>query len=63
MARLESAVAVHLNGLGCWLEVSTNRLAWVKLPRGYLSQLYTLRVRAGCVRSLLVNRIGGPASA
>lgn len=63
MARLESAVAVHSNGLGCWLGVSTNRLAWVKVPRGYLSQLHTLRVGAGYVRSLRVNRIGGPASA
>jgi len=39
------------------------RLNRVKVPKGYLSQLYTLRVHAEYVRGLLVNRSGGPSGA
>jgi hypothetical protein len=38
------------------------RLHRLKVPHGYLSQLYTLRVHADFVRGLLVARGAGPAS-
>jgi TRAP-type uncharacterized transport system substrate-binding protein len=37
------------------------RLNRVKVPNGYLAQLYTLRLHAEYVRRLLVDRSGGPA--
>jgi hypothetical protein len=36
------------------------RLNRVKVPKAYLSQLYTLRLHADYVRGLLVGRSGGP---
>jgi TRAP-type uncharacterized transport system substrate-binding protein len=38
------------------------RLNRVKVPKAYLSQLYTLRLHADYVRGLLVSRSGGPQS-
>jgi TRAP-type uncharacterized transport system substrate-binding protein len=38
------------------------RLNRVKVPKAYLSQLYTLRLHADYVRGLLVGRSGGPQS-
>jgi hypothetical protein len=38
------------------------RLNRVKVPNGYLSQLYTLRLHADYVRRLLVDRTDGPAA-
>jgi uncharacterized protein len=39
------------------------RLNRVKVPKGYLAHLYTLREHAAYVRKLLVSRVGTPPSA